>query len=197
MDKDQMPAGEPVERPRDDEAEEIRYPDGRIEHPRVRYEREDIRWGCILALVVTVACIGVLVYFGIWRFFWYRERVQEEKKHSPYPMAPAPSTTLPPQPRLEQLDRLPSPQPGQGQLGLMTPLESAAVNEQLAAQAKDLHSYGPTAEKGFVRIPIEQAIKAIAGTLPVDKESSPGRDANGLLDAGQTNSGRMFRGPSP
>ncbi len=80
----------------------------------------------------------------------------------------------------------------------MTPEESAAVNKQLAAKEKALHSYGPTAEKGFVQIPIEQAMKAVAGTLPVAKESSPGRAAkNGLLEAGQSNSGRMFRGPSP
>ena len=91
-----------------------------------------------------------------------------------------------PQPRLDQLDR-------------MTPEESAAVNKQLAAKEKALHSYGSTADKGFVQIPIEQAMKAVAGTLPVAKESPQGRAAkgNGLLEAGESNSGRMFRGPMP
>ena len=81
----------------------------------------------------------------------------------------------------------------------MTPEESAAVNKQLAAKEKALHSYGSTADKGFVRVPIEQAMKAVAGTLPVAKESSQGRAAkgNGLLEAGESNSGRMFRGPMP
>ena len=42
-------------------------------------------------------------------------------------------------------------------------------------------------------------MKAVAGNLPVAKESSQGRAAkdNGLLEAGESNSGRMFRGPMP
>ena len=87
----------------------------------------------------------------------------------------------------------------------MTPEESAAdhgymvPDKQLAAKEKLLHSYGSTADKGFVQIPIEQAMKAVAGTLPVAKESSQGRavKGNGLLEAGESNSGRMFRGPMP
>ncbi len=140
--------------------------------------------GCLLSVIVVAVCVVASLGYGVWRFFWWEVGVQQAAKQSPYPLAPAPSTALPPEPRLEQLD-------------LMTPEESAAVNEQLAAKEKALHRYGATAEKGFVQIPIEQAMKAVAGTLPAAKVSSPGRDANGLLDGGQSNSGRMFRGPSP
>ena len=72
-------------------------------------------------------------------------------------------------------------------------------DKQLKAKEKLLHSYGSTAEKGFIQIPIEQAIKAVAGTLPVAAESSKGHAAkgNGLLEAGESNSGRMFRGSLP
>lgn len=196
MDKDPIPAGEPVQGHREGEAEEIRYPDGRIEHPAVRDEPTDLRFGCILVLIVLVCCLAGIIYSGIWRFFWFQEGVQKEIKQSPYPLAPAPSTAAHPQPRLEQLDRM-RPLEQLGRMERMTPAESAAVNEQLANDLKDLHSYSAGKEKGFVCIPIEQAIKAVAGTLPVDKRASPGRDANGLLDAGQSNSGRMFRGPSP
>ncbi len=175
-----------VERDRIDEAKDTPSPDERLEHPAVRYEPRDIRIRWLLAVAAGVCCFAVLQYYGVWRFLRYQEQTQAEARRSPYPFAPAPSATLPPQPRLEQLDR-------------MTPEESAAVNRQLAAKEKALHSYGPTAEEGFVHIPIEQAMKAVAGTLPVAAESSRGRaaDSNGLLEAGESNSGRMFRGPSP
>jgi hypothetical protein len=188
------------------ETEEVSYPDSRIEHAAARYEPKDIRVGWLVAVVATVCCYAVLHYYGVWRFFRFQEHDQAEAKKSPYASASASSPTLlppgnggdwrevytgvpppaplPPQPRLDQLDR-------------MTPEESAAVNMQLAAQIKALHSYGPSAEKGFVRVPIEEAMKAVAATLPVAKGPPPGRDANGLLDAGESNSGRMFRGPLP
>jgi hypothetical protein len=184
MDKEQIPAGEPAEQPLSGAAEEIRHPDGRIEHPAARYEPSDIHFRRILALLTVVACVAAMQYYGVWRFLWFQEHAQAKAKQSPYPLASAPSAALPPQPRLEQLDR-------------MTPQESAAADRQLAAETKALHSYGATAEEGFVQIPIEQAMKAVAGNLPLARGSSPGRAANGLLDAGQSNSGRMFRGPSP
>ena len=106
-------------------------------------------------------------------------------KKSPYPLAPGFSRKLPPEPRLEQLDRLAG-------------IDNADVAEKLAEKEKALDSYGPTEEKGFVHIPIQQAMKAVAGKLPMRKEpQGPTAADNGLLDAGQSNSGRIFRGPSP
>jgi hypothetical protein len=96
------------------------------------------------------------------------------------------STQLPPEPRLEQLDRMAGN------------TENSDVSKSLAAKEKVLNSFGPTTEKGFVHIPIQQAMKAVAGKLPARKEPQPPTVANqGLLEAGESNSGRMFRGPSP
>ena len=152
----------------------------------MRHEPRDIRFPAILALMAMACAILAVLGYTIWRFYWFQAAGQEEVKASPYPLAPGLSAPLPPEPRLEQLDR-------------MAAVESSDVSKRLAAQEKLLNSYGTTAEKGFVHIPIQQAIKAVAGSLPVAKGASQGRAAhnNGLLEAGESNSGRMFRGPLP
>jgi hypothetical protein len=152
------------------------------EHADVRYERKDIRLSGLLWLIVAAICILVVLGFGIWHFYWWQAGTEQASKRSPY--GAAPSAQLPPEPRLEQIDRL-----AEG--------EAASVLTKLAAQEKALNSYGPTAEKGFVHIPIQQAIKAVAGKLPV-KQRQRGEAAKdqGLIDAGESNSGRMFRGGS-
>jgi len=137
---------------------EIRYPDGRIEHPAVQHEPRDVRFGCVLALILGACCFAAVHYFVIWRYFWNRADAQAEMKKSPYPLAPTPSTQLPPEPRLEQIDR-------------MSRDEASNVYYRQLAKEKLLNSYGPTEEKGFVHIPIQQAIDAVAqeaqaGKLP-------------------------------
>jgi hypothetical protein len=143
------------------------------------YERKDIRFGWLAAVLVAVCCFAAIHYYTIWRLLWFREGVQESQVQSPYPMAPKLSAKLPPEPRLEQLDRLAG-------------VDSSEVNKRLAAQEKLLNSYGPTADKGFVHIPIQQAIRAVAGQLPVRKQRGETTKDNGLIDSGESNSGRMF-----
>lgn len=147
----------------------------------VGYERKDIRFGCLLAVIVAAVCIMAVIGYGVWRFFWWEEATQAVLKRSVNPLSPGLRVKLPPEPRLEQLDR-------------MAGLESSDVNERLAVQEKMLDSYGRTEEEGFIHIPIQQAIKAVAGTLPV-RESQSGKTTNdeGLIDSGEPNSGRMFR----
>ena len=164
---------------------EIHDPDGRIEHPGVHYEEKDVRFGCILALLIVAGCVLVVLFSTVWQLFRAEQRSQAENKESLYPLAPASSPPLPPEPRLEQIDRMPP-----------RPAESEA--ERLAEMERLLHTSGPTAEKGFVHIPIEEAMKKIVDRLPVRKEP-PGSDTDrgtdrGLLDSGASNSGRMFRG---
>jgi hypothetical protein len=164
--------------------EEIRYPDGRIEHPSVRYERRDVKFGWIMAFLVGALCIAVIHYFVVWKFLGSRKAALEELRRSPYPLARAPSTHLPPPPRLEQLDR-------------MERAAAANAYERQAAGEEILNSYGATGEKGFARIPIQEAIKLVAGQLPTRKGPSPGhRQDGGLRDGGESNSGRMFRIPT-
>jgi hypothetical protein len=195
MDRDESQGGAPKDQPLSQQAAEGRHADGAAEHPAVHYEQKDVRFGCLLSLIIVAACIVAALGYGVWHFFWREAALQQTAKTSPYPLAPNLSAKLPPEPRLEQLNRL-TPEE-LAAFSRTTLQEIAEVNEQLGAQEKALHRYGPTGEKGFVHIPIEQAMKAVAGNLPVAKNASPGRDANGLLDAGQSNSGRMFRGALP
>ncbi len=151
----------------------------------VRYEPKDIRLGCLLAVMAAGILVMVSVGGGIWWFFWWQAGVERVENQSPYPLEPALSQPLPPEPRLEQINR-------------MAGVESSDVTQRLAAQEKVLNSYGPTDEKGFVHIPIQQAIKAVAGHLPVAKRSpAQSGHASGLVDSGESNSGRMFRRMSP
>jgi hypothetical protein len=125
-----------------------------------------------------------VVFFLIWRFYWCQAGVTENVPQSPFPVAPR-STTLPPEPRLEQIDH-------------MARKEKSNVVRRLSAEEKILNSRGPTADEGFVHIPIQEAIQAVAaearaGKLP-QRKSSPSANNRGLLDAGEPNSGRVFRG---
>lgn len=128
----------------------------------VRYERKDIRLRVLLALIVGAFCLTAALYYATWRLFWWREGFQGTSTESPYAAAARLTERLPREPRLEQVD-------------LLTGAENARLSKGLAAQQQALHSYGSTTEKGFVQIPIEQAIKAVAGKLPARKarETSP------------------------
>ena len=141
-----------------------------------RYERKDIHLRWFLAILVAAVCFVAVETFVIWKFYWAEESAQEAAKGSTKELA----SPLPPEPRLEQLDRLAG-------------VEGSNIDKRLAAQEKKLNSYGPTAEKGFVHVPIQQAIDAVADTLPVRKQP-PSKTANnrGPIAAGQSNSGRAI-----
>jgi hypothetical protein len=180
----------PLEKPRREaraperpsEELEIHHPDGRIEHPQVRYEHRDIwvRW--TFYILGIACCIAALHYFLVLKFFWSQQAVQAKLKESPSPLATHPSLELPREPRLEQLDF---------HAGIVRP----NVYLNYAAKETQLHSYGPTDEPGFIHIPIDVAIQRVAGKLPVrERPSDIVVKDNGLVDAGESNSGRMFRG---
>ena len=58
-----------------------------------------------------------------------------------------------------------------------------------------LYSYGPTHDEDYVHVPIDEAMKQLANKLPVREAPSAeqARREGGLVDAGESNSGRMFR----
>jgi hypothetical protein len=160
------------------------------EHPSVRYERTDASFKGVFTVVVIAGVLGALFCVMVWLFF---SRVQEEealRKKSPFPLAGAqqaaagPSTALPREPRLEQVDRL---------AGSDRPDGYSREVDRL----RILDSYGPTDEEGFIHVPIEQAIGYLANEkkLPARPEPSAGqrRRAGGLVDGGEPNSGRLFR----
>ena len=213
MDKERTITGQLVEPHRGDETKEVRHPDGRIEHTAARMSLKTFASAGSWSSSSGCAVMRRYIITGCGVFSGFKKHAQAEAKKSAYPQVSAPSnvlppehsggqrevytgvppsTPLPPQPRLDQLDRM-TPEESAADHGYMVP------DKQLAAKEKPLHSYGSTAEKGFIQIPIEQAMKAVAGTLPVATESSKGHAAkgNGLLEAGESNSGRMFRGSLP
>jgi hypothetical protein len=162
--------------------EEIRHPDGRIEHPSVRSEKSDASFRWILGLLIGSLVLAVVIHGVTWWFFHDYNDYQSRLSKSPFPLAPAPSKQLPPEPRLEQLDR-------------MEVIQSPNLFVREATKEAILQGYGPTPEKGFVHVPIERAIKHLAGKLPANKDKADAtRRDNGLLDAGEPNSGRLFRG---
>jgi hypothetical protein len=162
--------------------EEIRHPDGRIEHPSVRYERTDADLRPILMLLIGAIVFAAASSVVLLVFFHEYRNYQNDIKKSPYPLAPTPSTSLPPQPRLEQVDRV-------------TGYENPDAYEKQASSEKVLSSYGPTGEAGFVHIPIGQAMKLVEKELAARKQqpAEQRRRDGGLVDAGEPNSGRLFR----
>jgi hypothetical protein len=163
-------------------SEETHRPDGRAEHPEVRSERSDASFRAVLAVLVAAAVAGVVTHVVLLKYYANQLDEQAEIKKSPYPLAPVPATGLPREPRLEQVDRLE---------GIQTP----NVYKRELAKEEALARYGPTSEEGFVRIPIDRAIALTAGKLPA-RAAPPAdrrRRAGGLTDAGDPNSGRLFR----
>jgi hypothetical protein len=164
------------------EGEEVRHPDSRIEHPQVRYEHRDTSFGWILGIGITTLALGAVILSVLLWFFNLYKNYQATIKRSPFPLAAQPSEALPARPRLEQVDRL---------AGIETP--NVYVRE--IAKEEILNSYGSTPEQEFVHIPIDRAMTLLANKLPARPEppASQRRRQNGLVDAGESNSGRMFR----
>jgi hypothetical protein len=161
--------------------EEIRHPDGRIEHPSVRFEHRDADFRWILGILIGAMIFAAAVHWIILEFFFSYNRYESQIKASPYPLATTPSRRLPPEPRLEPLDRM-------GQY------DSSNVYLRQLSREKILDSYGPREEKGFVHIPISEAMKKVIPTLQ-SRKAPPAEDRhdNGLIDWGESNSGRLFR----
>ncbi len=173
-----------------DSPEEIRRPDdGGLEHPNVHREETDASFRAILYLLIGAAAIALVIYLGITAFFSGWRDHETAVKKSPFPLATRPSADprdLPPlpagEPRLEQIDRIAG-------------IEKPNINERYTAKEEVLHSFGSTQEKGFVHIPIERAMKMLENKLPARAEPPADKAwrADGLIDSGESNSGREFR----
>src|SRR5277367_483065 len=115
--------------------QEIRHPDGRIEHPSVRHEPTDASFGSIVAILLGALVLGALIHASVFGFFSaYRDHLAEVNR-SPYPLAPGPSVELPREPRLEQIDRL-------------SGAEAAKVRARETEKLRRHNSYGPTTTDG-------------------------------------------------
>ncbi len=158
---------------------------GGLQHPTVRYEHSDAGFRWIFGLLVVAAVFLVITGYAIRAFFYvYRDR-EAAVKSSHFPLAASESRSLPPEPRLEQINR-------------MAEIEKGNVRLRYEQKEAVLNSYGPAGEK-YVHIPIDRAMDVLANRLPARTAQPPAaqlRRQNGLVGAGESNSGRMFRGPS-
>lgn len=161
---------------------EVRHPDGRIEHPRVQREVRDVRFRLILAFVVITVLAGAAELYVVWELFQEEEHVAEPAATPRYPLAARHRNVLPKEPRLEQINRI------QG-------VESGNVRRIETIDLDKLNRFGPTSDEGYIHIPIDAALGLVVEKLPV-RESSGADDyrSRGLVDGGESNSGRMFRG---
>lgn len=168
-------------------AEEARPPDGRLEHPSVKYEPTDASFGAVLFVIVAALGFAAFLHFAILVFFTRQNAREAEAKKSSFPLAPRPSEKRPEGPRLEQIDRLDG-------------VERPNVYLREASRESDLNRYGAAREEGFVHIPIERAMTLrVEGPykLPSRTELPPANQrmrSRGLVDAGESNSGREYRG---
>ena len=163
-------------------AEEVRHPDGRIEHPSVQTEKSDASFAGVLIILLAATGFAAIMFGVLLGVFYRWARQEADVKRSPFPLAAQPSTTLPPEPRLEPLDRT-------------SGVESSNVYLRLEQKEEALIRYGPTAEEGYVHIPVGKAMDLLAGQLPARpaRPAEAERRANGLAGSGEPNSGRMFR----
>ncbi len=165
---------------------EIRHPDGRIEHPSVKNEPSDVSFRWIGIILLGAMGLAVIIFVAVLIFFHRYNDYQSAIRKSSFPLAPSGGERLeqlPPEPRLEQLDRL-------------RRIEKPNVYLREATKEAVLESYGETGEDGFIHVPIERAMKYLAGKLPARKDQSKtaaDKHANGLINSGASNSGRLFR----
>jgi hypothetical protein len=159
-------------------------PDRVAQHPESRYETRDVRFRWIAWFVVISLVAGAAQLAFVWVYTQYSEREVTRSGASRYPLSTRQVPGLPPEPRLEQIDRTAGVAP-------------RASHERL--ELSDLDSFGSTKEPGFVRIPINDAIGLVVDKLPVRKQgdAADAYKSRGLVGSGESNSGRMFRGPTP
>jgi hypothetical protein len=164
-------------------------PGGPPVHPGVRTEKTDVSFRVVFGFIVGALFFAAWVHIILLVFFHVRARDEAEAKASPYPLTPPLASAnkvanLPPEPRLEELNRLYN-------------VEKSNVYERQESREHILDSYGPAQEEGYVHVPIDRAMKYLANKLPSRKPPADRHKQNGLVDGGESNSGRLFRKEPP
>ena len=166
--------------------------DGQAPHPEnpgVLYEHTDASFRSIARIILISAVVGVVVLYAILRSSIALTRTTR-RGSKPRPTRWQPS-------RSSQLPR--GAAPGADQPHGERPERRMSTCARRRRRILKLRSY-TSAEDGYVHIPIDRAMDYLAGKLAVRKEQPSGKQAerqNGLVDAGASNSGRMFRGDKP
>jgi hypothetical protein len=127
-------------------------------HPEIRYEKSDARAGPIIVLGVLLAVLGLIVQASAgWLFDCLKER--EQQKYQPLPSLAAKERARLPR----DLDKIPQPR-----LQESEPVDLAKLRR---AEDSLLNSYGwVDREKGIVHIPIDEAMRRLAGSSKESKK---------------------------
>ena len=153
-------------------------------NPSVQHERTDLDAVWIFGLAAGFLVLAIVIYAALWWLFNHYAQYHASIKQSAFPLAEE-KAALPPTPRLEEIDR-------------MAGFERSNVYVREAAKEAVRDAYGATEEKGYVRIPVQRAMKLLENRLPA--RTQPGQDQRrqqGLIDGGGPNSGRMMREKEP
>ena len=148
--------------------------DGEYVNPEVRFERTDVEVGTIVRATVWLAAV-IFVSAGLTTWAaWYLTKRETPLKVSELPPAAVDETTVggkqevftpvPPQPRLEALDdvREQGHKPFQ-----IFPTRAPGYYEKQEQELK-------TGDKAADVLPIDEAIRGVAGRLPARKGAAPG-----------------------
>src|SRR5262245_24216238 len=111
-----------------------------VSHHENRRETTDasLRWVLLTLAVAGVA--GVLISLAVELFLNGYEGRRAAEQAPSHALTPGPEPRLPREPRLEQIDR------------------RAGLEPNSAAAEPTADTYGPSGERGFVRVPVERAM---------------------------------------
>jgi hypothetical protein len=144
----------------------VPHPEGLPQNPSVRHEPSDANFSWIMGIGIASLVLAVLIHWGLLGALFGYINYQAEIKKSTFPLAEDQKAVLPKQPRLEAIDR-------------MATRQGVGNSERQPPSEAELNSYGSTSEEGYVRIPIDRAMKLMESELPIRKEKSENRGQQG------------------
>src|SRR3954469_4469800 len=146
-------------------------------HDDVQFEQAELSLNGVIGVLVGIA----VVFFGVFLIGrWILvANTSDVDRAATAPNYSLPAESKPVQPRLEPLD-----------------YATAIASNVFAAQLEKehvLHTYGATSEGGFVRIPIEKAMKLSTKAMPARQggKEAPAKSF-GLVGGGESNSGHKY-----
>jgi hypothetical protein len=149
-----------------------------------RHEKRDVNVPGLLISAGGLTAAVVIAFIVAWWTFDYLSARDKESKSSAFPLAAQERGRLPPEPRLEEIDRQ------EEKKGDMRPKELNAADERI------LEGYGWVDQKaGVARIPIRRAMKIIVdiNPMPTRTDGARGRELERERQRpSASNSGRAF-----
>lgn len=119
----------------------------------IGFEREDLGSKPIFGFLVSLAIVGILVYYAIWGIFYFLDTFDKKNQQTRTPLVQVESNTR--EIQSEQIQRFPEPRLEENE---RTELDGFRYQEE-----ERLNSYGWVDEKaGIAHIPIERAMQLIA-----------------------------------